>query len=129
MRLNQVTIAVRDMEAAKTFYSLLGLRLLVDSPHYARFECPEGEATFSLDLNPEARPGETVVYFECDDLDGVHWRLSAAGLAFDSPPADQPWLWREARLRDPSGNPVCLYHAGVNRRYPPWRVDGQTAPP
>ena len=32
------------------------------------------------------------------------------------------WLWREARLRDPSGNVVCLYHAGDYRRHPPWRV-------
>ena len=32
------------------------------------------------------------------------------------------WLWREARLVDPSGNVICLYHAGENRLNPPWRV-------
>jgi hydroxymethylpyrimidine/phosphomethylpyrimidine kinase len=36
-----------------------------------------------------------------------------------------PWLWREARLRDPSGNEICLYHAGANRRFPPWRIKDQ----
>ena len=50
-------------------------------------------------------------------------RLQAAGLVFDQLPTDQPWGWREARLRDPAGNAVCLYQAGENRRYPPWRLD------
>ena len=35
---------------------------------------------------------------------------------------DQPWLWREARLRDHAGNALCLFRAGRNRREPPWRV-------
>jgi hydroxymethylpyrimidine/phosphomethylpyrimidine kinase len=34
----------------------------------------------------------------------------------------QRWLWREAWLRDPAGNSICLYHAGDNRRFPPWRI-------
>jgi hydroxymethylpyrimidine/phosphomethylpyrimidine kinase len=25
-------------------------------------------------------------------------------------------------LKDPAGNVVCIYHAGQNRRYPPWRI-------
>ena len=37
-------------------------------------------------------------------------------------PTDQPWLWREAYLNDPDGNPLCLYHAGENRLNPPWRL-------
>jgi hypothetical protein len=34
----------------------------------------------------------------------------------------QPWLWREAHMRDPDGNSLCLFTAGKNRKYPPWRV-------
>jgi hydroxymethylpyrimidine/phosphomethylpyrimidine kinase len=49
-------------------------------------------------------------------------RLVAAGVEFEQLPADQPWLWREAQLRDPAGNQLCLYRARSNRRYPPWRV-------
>jgi len=45
-----------------------------------------------------------------------------AGVTFESGPCDQPWLWREARLRDPDGNAICLYWAGPNRRFPPWRL-------
>ena len=49
-------------------------------------------------------------------------RLAAEGIRFDSLPTDRPWLWREARLRDPAGNALCLFFAGPNRRDPPWRV-------
>ena len=48
--------------------------------------------------------------------------LTRAGVVFETPPEDQTWLWREAWLRDPTGNRVCLFHAGANRIDPPWRV-------
>jgi hydroxymethylpyrimidine/phosphomethylpyrimidine kinase len=63
-----------------------------------------------------------VVYFELDDLDRRVMELQAAGLMFESEPSDQPWLWREAYIRDPAGNLLCLYSAGANRLFPPWRL-------
>jgi hydroxymethylpyrimidine/phosphomethylpyrimidine kinase len=63
------------------------------------------------------------VYFEVQDLDRRVRELADAGLVFESGPQDQPWLWREAYVRDPAGNLVCLYHAGPNRRFPPWRLE------
>ena len=125
MRLNQVTVPSTDVARAIAFYETLGLTLIVRSlPHYARFECPEGGSTFSIELEPEAAGKGPVVYFECDDLDARCKALAERGLTFDQAPADQPWLWREARLRDPDGNRVCLYHAGENRLRPPWRLAG-----
>jgi len=62
------------------------------------------------------------VYFECVDLDAQYERLRAIGVHFDAPPLDQSWLWREAYLKDPDGNLICLYHAGANRRFPPRRI-------
>ena len=122
MRLNQVTVTVGDIDAALAFYAKLGLKLIVKSPHYARFMCPQGDSTFSIHAGePSANPS-TVVYFENDDLDALVERLRADGLHFDTDPADQHWLWREARLRDPSGNPICLFRAGSNRVHPPWRL-------
>lgn len=123
MNLNQVTLPSRDVARGIAFYRKLGFTLIVDSaPRYARFECPEGGATFSLHEVEALSPSQAVVYFECEDLDARCEALRAAGVAFESPPADQSWLWREARLRDPDGNEICLYKAGVNRRHPPWRV-------
>jgi catechol 2,3-dioxygenase-like lactoylglutathione lyase family enzyme len=123
MHLNQVTVAAVDLARSIAFYETLGLRLIVRADHYARFELPEGGATFSLHLEPSGPgPHAPVIYFECDALDADVARLKAVGIAFDSDPADQPWLWREARLRDPAGNPLVLYRAGGNRTHPPWRI-------
>ncbi|MBL8544910.1 MAG: VOC family protein [Hyphomonadaceae bacterium] len=130
MRLNQITAPASDLEASIAFYELLGLRLIVKSPHYARFELPKGEATFSLHVveGEIARENAPLLYFELSDagLDKEVKRLKAAGLSFERELMLQSWLWREAWLRDPAGNAICLYHAGENRRFPPWRVD---APP
>jgi GNAT superfamily N-acetyltransferase len=37
-------------------------------------------------------------------------------------------LWREANVRDPDGNTICLFQAGLNRRFPPWRLRDETTP-
>lgn len=121
MRLNQVTLGCRDYATSVHFYRALGLKQLVDDPpNYARFEAPGG-VTLSIEHSDKA-PGDATIYFECDALDDVVYRLSQMGLQFDHPPIDQSWMWREARLRDPYGNMICLYQAGENRRYPPWRI-------
>ena len=117
-----MTVTVSDIDEAVTFYVTLGLNLIVKSPHYARFTCPEGDSTFSIHLGEISGRSSTVVYFENDALDTMVARLKSAGLQFDTDPIDQRWLWREARLRDPSGNPICLFQAGGNRLNPPWRL-------
>lgn len=123
MRLNQVTVSARDLAASIDFYRTLGLRLIVRNDHYARFECPDGGSTFSLHLDPDAKGvSETTIYFESDDLDAEVSRLKARGVAFEADPVDQRWLWREAYVRDPAGNRICLYKAGEIRRFPPWRL-------
>lgn len=124
MKLNQVTVPVIDVTAAVGFYTRLGLKQIVGgSETYARFECPDGESTFSVHLVDEiVAPGQTTIYFECDDLDYVVAELKADGIEFMSGPTDMRWLWREARLRDPDGNQICLFYGGVNRRNPPWRL-------
>ena len=123
MQLNQVTVAVSDIERSVRFYRALGLIPVVLSSHYARFVCPEGSSTFSVHRSAQPIISTTVVYFECDDLDAQVSKLESAGIVFDGPLVDQEWLWREARLRDPDGNPICLFHAGANRIDPPWKVD------
>ena len=124
MNLNQVTLPAVDFDRSVAFYCQMGFKLIVHSPpRYARFECAEGESTFSLHAVAElAANTGVVVYFECADLDVRVEHLRTAGFEFTQLPADERWLWREARLSDPSGNVICLYWAGSNRKNPPWRI-------
>jgi catechol 2,3-dioxygenase-like lactoylglutathione lyase family enzyme len=124
MNLNQVTLPATNVEQSAAFYRLLGFTQIVSNlPSYVRFECPEGGSTFSLHQVDSVAPNAGVtVYFECEDLDSVYSGLIERGVQFDAAPVNQSWLWREAYLRDPDGNVLCLYHAGKNRRYPPWRL-------
>lgn len=124
MRLNQVTLAAVDMAASRGFFESLGFQVIVDSaPRYMRLLAPDGYSTLSLHetSNPPSGDGPCL-YFECDDLDARVADLTRAGVIFETPIEDQTWLWREAWLRDPTGNRVCLFHAGANRIDPPWRV-------
>ena len=123
MNLNQVTLAVTDMALSNDFYQTLGFTQIVASPAYARFECPIGDASFSLSLSESAGAGGTTIYFEHETLDEWVAELKTKGICFDSEPTDQSYLWREASLRDPSGNTIKLYWAGENRLNPPWRIE------
>jgi len=123
MNLNQITLPAIDVGASVAFYRAMGFEAIVEEPHYARFKSTVGDATFSVhavDALPERN--DTVVYFECDALDAQVAALQAKGIRFTQLPRDESWLWREARLLDPSNNTICLYYAGVNRLDPPWRV-------
>jgi predicted enzyme related to lactoylglutathione lyase len=124
MQLNQITLPAVDVENSVAFYCGMGLRLIVSNlPRYARLECPEGGSTFSLhQVSQRPEPSDVVVYFECENLDAKVHQLQTSGYIFTQEPKDDEWLWREAYLTDPSGNVICLYWAGENRRNPPWRV-------
>ncbi|MBK8813283.1 MAG: VOC family protein [Acidobacteria bacterium] len=125
MNLNQVTVFSANTAALVEFYKKLGLRLIVDSlPRYARLECPDGNSTLSVHSTCVAETDSNIVlYFECDDLDAKVDELKQEGFEFEEEPKDQTWLWREAYLRDPSNNRICLYHAGENRKNPPWKIE------
>jgi len=124
VNLDQVTIHCSKTVETVEFFQKLGLRLIVDSlPRYARLECPDGDSTLSINIADEApAANQIVLYFECDDLNGEVERLRSLGLEFTQEPKDEPWLWRQAYLLDPNGNKICLFHAGENRKNPPWRV-------
>ena len=124
MDLNQVTLPAVDLPASVAFYQRMGFRQIVDSPHYTRFNCPTGNATFSIhQADPPLPEHDLVIYFETTELDENYLELTRLGIKFSQPPTDKKWLWREARLIDPAGNVLCLYHAGKNRKFPPWRID------
>lgn len=125
LSLNQVLVQVDDFEAALAFYQTLGLRLIVSARgDYARFETPDGGSTLSIALTDKVCANGTEICFEVEDVDAACAQLKANGLTLESDPEDKRWLWREASLRDPSGNLILIYHAGKNRRFPPWRLEG-----
>ena len=124
MNLNQVTIYTNKPAESVEFYQQLGLKLIVDSiPRYARLECPDGDSTLSIHTTDAAQTESNIVlYFECEDLDARVAELKKLGLEFEEEPKNQTWLWREAYLRDPSNNRICLFRAGESRKNPPWKV-------
>ena len=124
MNLNQATIFSSKTNELVEFYQKLGLKLIVNSlPRYARMECPDGDATLSVHFTDVVQTDSNIVlYFECEDLDARVEQLKQLGVEFEEDPKDQDWLWREAYLRDPSNNRICLFYAGENRKNPPWRV-------
>jgi hydroxymethylpyrimidine/phosphomethylpyrimidine kinase len=124
-RLNQVTVTGTEYARSVDFYRRLGLRQIVDSPDtgYARFETAGG-VTLSVQIDPDEKIlATTAIYLECDDLDQRVEQLARSGIAFEHGPRNQPWMWREARLRDPDGNIIFFYKAGEARRFPPWRME------
>ncbi|MEL0457220.1 VOC family protein [Flavobacteriaceae bacterium SZ-1-7] len=127
MNLNQITIPSLNVERATEFYKVLGLKLIVDAtPKYVRFECPDGDTTFSIHKVDELPKGDGItIYFEDEQLDDLVANLKKKGVVFNQLPEDKPWLWREAHLQDPDGNKIILYHAGKNRKNPPWRINLQ----
>lgn len=123
MNLNQITLPVKNIELSNQFYQTLGFNLIVKSDHYSRFECPQGDSTFSLSHDENEFKNGATIYFENENLDEWVNQLKAKGIVFKTEPTDQSYLWREAELYDPSGNKIKLYWAGENRLNPPWRVN------
>ena len=124
MNLNQITIPSLDLEKSIPFYQTLGLKLIVKSlPHYARFECPDGTSTFSIQQVEQLTTGNGIhIYFECENLDKYVSELLDKGIEFEEMPNDKNWLWREAHLKDVDENHLILYYAGENRLNPPWKL-------
>ena len=124
MKLNQVTIPSLDVQKSTEFYKTLGLHLIVNAlPRYVRFECPDGDATFPIHKVDEILRGHGItLYFEDDNLDKWVTQLQEKGIVFNQLPEDMSYLWREARLQDPDGHHLILYHAGENRKNPPWKI-------
>ncbi|WKN45017.1 VOC family protein [Tunicatimonas pelagia] len=91
MNLNQITVPSVGLSKSVAFYQKLGLRLIVGAlPYYARFECPEDDATFSIHRVEELPEGDGIyVYFECAGLDERVTRLRATGIVFNELPTDQ----------------------------------------
>lgn len=124
MNLNQVTISSLNVEKSLRFYKILGLKLIVDAlPRYVRFECPTGEATFSIHrVDKLAHGHKRTLYVEVQNLSITISKLKEKGIIFKTAIFKQLWLWEEVHLADPNNNTIIIYHAGINRKNPPRRL-------
>jgi methylmalonyl-CoA/ethylmalonyl-CoA epimerase len=115
---NNVGIAVRNLEQSLAFYQKLGFRVSLQDQNQAFLEAGTARlylfmagagplAQRSLDLfgNP---PGFDHLSFDVVDLESAHRELSQAGLVFESAPTNPGWGYMMASLLDPDGNRIFL---------------------
>ncbi|GGI58155.1 VOC family protein [Winogradskyella haliclonae] len=125
MNLNQVTIPSLNVEKATAFYKTLGLILIVDAlPRYVRFECPNGDSTLSIHKVDTLQNGDGIsLYFEVENIEETVKTLKQKGITFTTNILEQTWLWNEVHLYDLDNNKIIIFHAGENRKNPPWRIN------
>ncbi len=87
----------------------------------ARFETAGGVDLVRPDRSRRRSSRRLPFYLECDDLDERMELPCRSSVAFDAGPRNQPWMWREARLRDPDGDVIFFCKAGETGRASPWR--------
>ncbi|MFG0274861.1 MAG: bifunctional hydroxymethylpyrimidine kinase/phosphomethylpyrimidine kinase [Phycisphaerales bacterium] len=110
LRVDAVTLAVRDMAQSVAFYEALGLRI-----DYGGAEAPfttlkDGAATINL-LRDERRDasafwGRFILHHE--NVDAAHERAVRAGLSPREAPHDAPWGERCFHLVDPDGHELAI---------------------
>lgn len=122
IKLDQINVVVRDMEAMAAFYGRLGLPLHRGpeewAPHHRN---TGGEGGLDLDLDSaefasvwnRGWPGGTGIVLgfrvqEREQVDRLYEELTAEGYAGQQPPYDAFWGSRFAVLADPDGNSAAL---------------------
>jgi len=125
VRLDQINIVVRDMEAMSGFYRRLGLRIESASPewaaHHRSDDSVEDGGVVDLDLDSqefarlwnEGWPGGAgvVLTFRVEsreEVDHLYSDLASGGYRTQQRPYDTFWGARFAFVVDPDGNSVGL---------------------
>jgi len=116
--IDNVGLAVRDLERSVAFYQTLGFRktfqnergstMTAGSTKLFLFPAADREVALraiTLEANP---PGIDHLSFLVDDVDRTYTELTGHGVSFLASPADQSWGARTAVLRDPDGNNMGL---------------------
>ena len=119
-RIDNVGVAVTDLERAIAFYRALGFEVEAHDETPAATMTAGGARLWVFQTSAAARdpqrapdlvanrPGFDHVSFWVGDVDGAAAAARAAGLDLESDPADQEWGYRAASLLDPDGNRVFL---------------------
>src|SRR5579859_3394221 len=84
--IGQIGLSVADLGRAVAFYrDVLGLKLLLEAPRMAMFDC--GVVRLMLGLG-EVQPESfgSILYFKVADIEQAARTLGSRGLAFERPP-------------------------------------------
>ncbi len=112
-RLSHLFMVVSNLERSRAFYvDALGLQVLMDDDGYLRVG---GAGGFHMGME-EGSPQQIgcagiEIVIQVDDVDQRYEQMRAAGVEFESAPADQPWGARHAWLRDPDGCRLSIFSA------------------
>ncbi len=111
VKLDHLTIRVRDLDAARRWYiGRLGMTLEFEVPgrRTAALQDDAGFTIFLDEIAGDVAADGVVLTFQVADVEDLHRRLAAAGVAFVSPPAKRFWGYG-AELHDPDGHLVLLW--------------------
>ena len=117
MELNTARVFVRDIDAAKQFYSSkLGLPLNADGSQYGYCVFKAGSTELVVEVVADDAPEEdrvlvgrfTGLSFTVQDIVEKHRQLVALGVPFTGAPEKQFWGGILATLQDPSGNELQI---------------------
>src|SRR5579875_2405386 len=124
LRLNFVSVYVRDQERSKNFFvDQLGFRLMIDARFPSGYRWievapPDGTARLALVLPgpgfvPEGVPGRSsLITFTAENVEAKYREWSERGVKFSSPPHTPEWGGLFCSFEDIDGNPFGL--AGFN---------------
>ena len=103
-------VAASDIAVAKAFYQdILGLTSLMDFGWVATYGSSE-TMQVQISFASEGGSGTPVpdLSIEVDDLDEAMRRMTAARIAIEYGPADEPWGVRRFFVRDPFGRLINI---------------------
>ncbi|MCU0496650.1 MAG: VOC family protein [Anaerolineae bacterium] len=124
VKLDLISIIVRDMPASLAFYRALGwiIPAEMDSEGHVEYVLPNGLRfawdtyevirSFDPDWQPNDGPHRIGVAFLCDspaEVDQVFERITALGYAAHKAPFDAFWGQRYAQVIDPDHNVIDLF--------------------
>ena len=120
MNLSAVRVFVKDVAAAKAFYSeRLGLRVTLGDLDHGVCIYDAGGAQLIVESVPDEAPADeqilvgrfTGLSFTVDNIAAKHRELVTHGVEFSGAPEQQYWGGWLATFKDPSGNELQLVQA------------------
>ena len=108
--INAVTLAVHDMSRSVRFYTALGFTVRYGGEQATFTSLHAGSCYLNLIAQPADRRWAWWgrVIFHVSDVDALHGRAVAHGLAPTTAPADAPWGERYFHISDPDGHELSF---------------------